>query len=198
MSVRAESVAASERHTDGEAGGAPEWMDAMKHPNSIARSPAVGHAALFGCVLLALGLQPTSPAQDRTVSERLALYDPAGELSDEITFGVQDAGISEGRWPDGASAEFRRFKVPTPGSANGVGDPALPCRLLSLTLAANGDAVLSCTAAPGMAYRLQYKNDLREANWSDAGETIATGARAILTNVASGQAQRFYRVQGSP
>ena len=130
--------------------------------------------------------------------ERLALYDPAGELSDEIVFGAQSAELSEGRWPDSASAEFRRFTVPTPGSANGVGDPTLPCRILSLTVAANGESVLSWTAAPGTTYRLQYKDDLREANWLDAGETIATSATASVTNTTSGQAQRFYRVQSSP
>jgi hypothetical protein len=50
--------------------------------------------------------------------EGIALYTPDGQSIDSISFGLQTANVSEGRFPDGAAAPFLSFSLPTPGAAN--------------------------------------------------------------------------------
>ena len=75
-------------------------MDAMKHPNAIARSPTVGHALVLGCVLLALGLLPASLAQDDGVSERL------GPSSRRTALVISEIAYAPAPRSDGRDLEF--------------------------------------------------------------------------------------------
>jgi hypothetical protein len=60
----------------------------------------------------------------------------------------------------------------------------------------NGDsAIITWTANPGSAYRLQYKDDFNSPKWIDAGKDIvATGSEAKAVDSIVGTGQRFYRI----
>jgi DNA-binding beta-propeller fold protein YncE len=69
---------------------------------------------------------------------------------------------------------------------------------VSLTLARNS-AALNWNTVPGLAYRLQYKNDLAEAAWTDLPEVVATATN--LSAIDAGRATnktRFYRISARP
>jgi hypothetical protein len=55
---------------------------------------------------------------------------------------------------------------------------------------------LTWSAVAGKTYRVQFKNDVGEANWSDVpGDVTASGALASKADDAiAGRAQRFYRI----
>src|SRR5207253_3120859 len=56
----------------------------------------------------------------------------------------------------------------------------------------NGSAILKWQTAVGANYQVQYKNDLRETNWNDSGNSIsASGSSLSATNAVSGAGQRY-------
>lgn len=58
-----------------------------------------------------------------------------------------------------------------------------------------GNAIITWTAIPGSAYRLQYKDDFNSPNWVDSGsDIIAIGPEAKAIDAIASTAQRFYRV----
>jgi hypothetical protein len=65
----------------------------------------------------------------------------------------------------------------------------------SLNATTNGP-VISCTSVVGLNYQLQFKNNLTDANWSNAPGTVAgTGNTISLTDTTPGtNIARFYRV----
>jgi hypothetical protein len=67
-------------------------------------------------------------------------------------------------------------------------------RILSINTS-NGVATITWTSVAGNYYRLQYKNSLTAAIWSDViPDIMATNQTASMTNVIGGATQRFYRV----
>jgi hypothetical protein len=59
----------------------------------------------------------------------------------------------------------------------------------------NGMATITWTALAGRNYRLQYKDDLGESNWTDVLPDVpAEGATVSGTNSVEASSQRFYRV----
>jgi hypothetical protein len=59
----------------------------------------------------------------------------------------------------------------------------------------NGSVVLSWNAVAGRTYRLQYKADLSDTNWTELSPNIvATGPTAASTNLVGSATQGFYRV----
>jgi hypothetical protein len=59
----------------------------------------------------------------------------------------------------------------------------------------NGIVTLTWTSIAGKSYRLQYKESLTDASWTDLlPDVVATGATAIGTNAVDAAIQRFYRV----
>ena len=66
--------------------------------------------------------------------------------------------------------------------------------ILSVTLS-NEVATIVWSAIVGQGYRLQFKGDLNETNWSDAlPDVIATESVASKDNSLDGVAQRYYRI----
>jgi len=57
--------------------------------------------------------------------EAIALFAPDGTLIDAVTFGLQSADVSQGRFPDGNTAIFFMTN-PTPRSANYIDRPNTP------------------------------------------------------------------------
>jgi hypothetical protein len=57
-------------------------------------------------------------------------------------------------------------------------------------------AVITWNSVANNYYRLQYKNNLLDANWTDlAPDILATGSVTSTTNVLGGAPRRFYRVE---
>ncbi len=62
-----------------------------------------------------------------------------------------------------------------------------------------GNPTLSWSAIPGKSYRIQYKNQLTESDWSDLpGDILANGAMASQTDHLGASPQRFYRIVALP
>lgn len=126
--------------------------------------------------------------------ESIALFGPDGSLVDAVSFGAQTNNFSQGRWPDGGANIFF-MPTPTPRSANQVPSVGGEIRILSTTLAPNGDLTLTWSAEAGRIYRVQVKDDLNAPGWTDHGDVTATGSEASSTIVRGNVPHRFYRVQ---
>lgn len=91
---------------------------------------------------------------------RLTLRDATGRVLDEIEYGLQVEGASQGRLPDGADGPWKTFTAPTPGVGNAtVAPPAAP----HLEVVAAGDDFLlvRIQGEVGAEYLLQGSSDLR-------------------------------------
>jgi hypothetical protein len=70
-----------------------------------------------------------------------------------------------------------------------------PFIITSVTLN-SGVATVTWNSQTGLTYRVQYKDSLAAANWSDATPDVtATNISTSLTNFVGNNPQRFYRVQ---
>jgi hypothetical protein len=125
--------------------------------------------------------------------EAIGLFDPAGRAIDAITFGSQTNNISQGRWPDGGGALYY-MRTPTPRAANQLSTGVV--YLNSIVFSAPNLVTLTWQAEPGRIYRVQYKNDLGEAEWTNLpGDIEALAATASKTDsTVNGVTQRFYRI----
>jgi len=127
--------------------------------------------------------------------ETVALSDPAGRLVDWVTFGVQADDVSEGRWPDGGPAPFRRMPSPTPRAANLVPEAAPPLQILSILDPANGTLALIWNADLGEAYRVETVDKLASPVWLSGGVITAWGPTAGLTVLKGAASERYYRIK---
>jgi len=125
--------------------------------------------------------------------EAIGLFDPAGRAIDTITFGAQTNDISQGRWRDGASTIYY-MRSPTPRSSNVL--PEGTVHLSSIAFTGPNTITLTWQAEPGRIYRVQYKNDLADAEWTNlAGDVEALAQTASKTDsTVNGVTQRFYRI----
>jgi hypothetical protein len=57
-----------------------------------------------------------------------------------------------------------------------------------------GDFALTWTAIPGQKYRVQFKNDLNDANWSDLVPDVTASLSSAYKSDPLSATQRFYRV----
>ena len=125
--------------------------------------------------------------------EAIGLFDPAGRAIDTITFGSQTNNISQGRWPDGGGPLYY-MRTPTPRAANALSTGVV--HLNSIVFTTPSLVTLTWQAEPGRIYRVQYKNDLGEPEWTNLpGDVEALGATASKTDsTVNGIIQRFYRI----
>ncbi|MCX8092342.1 MAG: hypothetical protein N3I86_15640, partial [Verrucomicrobiae bacterium] len=68
-----------------------------------------------------------------------------------------------------------------------------PPRFVSV-LPAGNDLVLSWQTFPGKTYRVQFKNDLNEPQWTTLGDWPASGWTLAITNALDASPQRFFRL----
>ncbi len=100
--------------------------------------------------------------------------------------GTDNSGPYPGWWIDSVSI------TGTTCCTNGAIPPAP--EILSLNLA-NGAAVVAWRAAVGQTYRLQYKDNFNDPNWTDVlPDIVAQSTIVSATNALSGAPERFYRV----
>jgi YD repeat-containing protein len=85
--------------------------------------------------------------------------------------------------------EFRAGTLPD--------DPNSGLRILPNPTVAGGAVTVPWQSVPGKTYRLQFKNSLADADWTDVpGDVSAVGATASKTDTtATGLSGRFYRVR---
>jgi hypothetical protein len=126
--------------------------------------------------------------------DAIGLFDPAGRAIDTVTFGSQTNNISQGRWRDGASAIYY-MRTPTPRAANVL--PNGVVQVNSIQFTAPNAVTITWQSEAGHVYRVQFKNDLADAEWSSLpGDVEAVQATASKTDISvDGVNQRFYRIQ---
>lgn len=73
-------------------------------------------------------------------------------------------------------------------------------RILNATIVPGGGAIVRWTATAGKTYRLQYKNNLTDVNWTDvAGDITSVSEKAEKSDDSAANAsQRYYRVLMNP
>ena len=70
---------------------------------------------------------------------------------------------------------------------------------LTLTIASPGEAVVSWNSVSNLTYRLYYKDDLADVDWTNLPPDItATGPVSSVTNSVGSQPHRFYQIYVVP
>jgi hypothetical protein len=127
--------------------------------------------------------------------EGIGLFAPDGSTVDSVTFGAQTNNMSQGRWPDG-NADRYFMPTPTPNAPNVIpGQPPAEIRIITASIAPNGDLVITWTAETGRAYRVQYKDDLNTGGWAGLTEVTAAGPLASYAIPRGADPQRFYQIE---
>jgi len=106
-------------------------------------------------------------------------------------------------WTAPATSNLTTFTPTVILTKNGLGSLAdsktftvtvVPPPIISNVIVSNGFLVVSWRSYPGKAYRVQYRNDLQNANWIDlTPDVTATGLSASKSD-GPGVGQRFYRI----
>ena len=123
--------------------------------------------------------------QLNTLGESLRLYNTNGTLIDGIDYDVLEAGVSEGRLPDGSSTLARFPATPTPAAANAVTmAPVITKWSQARTVEAGGEAVLSVSAYGTLPLGYQWM-------FQDGALLGATNASLNLTHIQGHQAGNY-------
>jgi hypothetical protein len=126
--------------------------------------------------------------------EAIGLYGPDGGMIDGVSFGSQTTDVSQGRWPDGHGEPYYTMRRATPRAAN-VGPVGVEAPEIKGIAVIGGEVRLSWSAVIGQRYRVEYKDDLNGAGWSNLGEVTAADSLASMTDAGSATSmQRYYRV----
>lgn len=89
--------------------------------------------------------------------------------------------------------------APTLSAAQSFEVTVLPPPALQPPSLLNGAMSISWTAIPGQTYRIQYKDNLTDANWIDLPTAMtATDVSATMTDPVSPLGRRFYRIVVAP
>jgi regulation of enolase protein 1 (concanavalin A-like superfamily) len=128
----------------------------------------------------------------RQTGEAIGIFAADGRQIDAVTFGSQTNNISQGHYPDGTGPLYF-MSIPTPRAGNLIPSQPVPPEITSITL--SGSIVsFSFGTTPGQTYRVDYKNDLNEADWTPLGSSqVALGSSISVTDNISASPQRFYR-----
>jgi hypothetical protein len=126
--------------------------------------------------------------------EAIGLFAPDGSAIDAVTFGLQTANVSEGRFPDGGS--LRLFMpTPSPGAPNVLPPASSPPAFSQASVAPGGPVVLTFSTSPGHSYRVDFKDDLDTPAWTPLNAVVfATGQQLAVTDSGPFPAQRYYRI----
>ena len=126
--------------------------------------------------------------------EAIGLFDPQGRTIDSVTFGLQQANTSQGRWRDPVGAGIDFLPTPTPGRENVL--PSGRIWLADLRLEANGTLHFSFPSEVGRIYQVEYRPDLGSGEWLPLGGPRAgNSSRIEVTEGVTFEARRFYRVR---
>jgi hypothetical protein len=126
--------------------------------------------------------------------EAIGLFTPDGSAIDAVSFGLQTADVSEGRFPDGGSL---RLFMPSasPGAANILPPASGPPVFGQASVQPGGPVVLTFSTSPGHSYRVDFKDDLDNPTWTPLNAVVfATGQQLAVTDSGPFPAQRYYRI----
>ena len=126
--------------------------------------------------------------------EAIGLFASDGRPIDTVTFGPQTNNLSQGRFPDGGP-DLHFMPTPTPRAPNLLTGGANAPDFTGIELLTTGDLALTWRTISGKTYRLEYKNDLHEPQWSALGDHPATGFSLTISDRIGATPQRFYRVR---
>ncbi len=167
--------------------------------------PANGHYTIApkGFLLVWADGQPGQNSTNRTglhasfslrqAGEAIGIFAADGRRIDAVNFGPQTNNISEGHFPDGTGPIISQ-PTPTPGATNAIPTQPLPPAITDLSLA-DGEVSFQFAIAEGQSYRVDYKNDLNDPDWTPLGPaTSATGTSVVIRDNIGTRPQRFYRV----
>ncbi|HXF10416.1 MAG TPA: hypothetical protein VN625_06490, partial [Desulfuromonadaceae bacterium] len=74
-------------------------------------------------------------------------------------------------------------------------DPTDPASLFKGTIVFGQHPTINWPLKPGTSYRVQFKNDLGDAEWTDVtGSITFVGNQARITDLAPAPDRRFYRI----
>jgi len=133
------------------------------------------------------GLDFKLPAEGATIKD----YDSLGNVLQQVSYGAQAEGVSEGRFPDGASS-IVDFAYATPGAANTLNFP------VSFAVTEIDTLTLSWPAIVGTKFQVQAANNLGlPANWQDVADVTASN-NSPFANVSVGAGDQFFRVVRVP
>jgi hypothetical protein len=127
--------------------------------------------------------------------ETLRIGTPSGAVIDDIHYGIQEIGVSEGRLPDGSATIARFPKTPTPGAANTLTFP--PIILIQPDTQIAGAFRLQITGTAGSGYIILTSTNL--VHWTplvslETPQGVAEYADTLATNYPA----CFYRAMEEP
>jgi hypothetical protein len=125
--------------------------------------------------------------------EAIALSAPDGTLVDSVSFGAQVSNVSQGRAPDGGTTIIA-MPTPSPRGTNPYPAPT-PLPLISVT---GTNVTIQFTTIPRRSYRVEYKDSLDAASWTDLAPAQAADSSSMSIPDLADKAQRFYRVSLLP
>jgi hypothetical protein len=133
------------------------------------------------------GLDFKLPAEGETIK----LYDAIGNVLNQVTYGAQAEGVSEGRFPDGAN-NIVSFAYATPAAAN----------TLNFPVAFNAPTIdslhLGWLAIVGTKFQVQAASDLTlPVNWQGVADVTADNP-APFVDLPLGAENRYFRVVRLP
>jgi hypothetical protein len=126
--------------------------------------------------------------------EAIGLFAPDGRLIDSVSFGGQTNNVSQGRWPDG-NASLYFMPSPTPLASNVIPTSMAEIQIVSASINSSDELVITWSAEAGTTYRVQFKDELNTATWTDLAEITAAGPLASSTQNRNAAPQRFYRIR---
>lgn len=134
--------------------------------------------------------------------EAIGLYTPEGLPIDELEFGPQTSGVSQGRFPDGAETIVFFPETPSPGAPNFLPGTGPSDHKLSVERSSDpgADALeLRFQGIEGSRYQLQHRALLEVGEWQNGAIIGPLGPDAVATWVWQlDGGTRFFRVVELP
>jgi len=126
--------------------------------------------------------------------ESIGLADPEGFFIDSVVFGAQEPGVSEGRFPDGAS-DITTFPAnPTPGRRN----TPQPAPDVALWLLPTQQVLMAWPSTPGDVFWIESTDSLMRPQWEVVGTVTATDTETTFQTGPGRTAAQYYRVLVMP
>jgi len=121
--------------------------------------------------------------------ESIVLFTAAGAVIDSVTFGAQQADVSQGRYPDGSATVIFLPGSETPGTSNSL------AQRQQIILSGN-NVLIHFYGYSANSYTVQYRNSLSSGAWTKLQNVFpsANGPVQVVDPIPAGNQARFYRL----
>jgi hypothetical protein len=121
--------------------------------------------------------------------ETIALFTSGGAVIDSVTFGTQQLGISQGRYPDGSANIIFFPESETPGKGNSLAQRQQIVR-------SGNNALIHFYGYSANSYTVQYRNFASSGAWVKLQNVFpaANGPVEVVDPIPAGNRARFYRL----